>query len=275
VLLIGISYSDGLKFGSEVRVEVGELISADEWQEAYMREPRKTIQSFTDHVENKMRDIIIDCRNAEEDVFLKKLEAVLNTENPLDTEGGYQRSKKLLVQLHAWEKSDETAFTAFKNKVETYFSRLNALKINDVNSKKQDSLILPKLLLGFPIFLYGFINNAIPAWLSDKMIGWLKQHEAYDTTVRYVSGLVFFPLFWWLQAKGVKYFLHGFFTTNLPLGWLHFFTVIPTGLAAWWFYNKWKSYFDFLTFKKHDSQNELQAKRQDIIDVLMQLTLRS
>jgi glycerol-3-phosphate O-acyltransferase / dihydroxyacetone phosphate acyltransferase len=268
VLPIGISYSDGLKFRSEVRIEIGELISADEWQAEYLREPRKTIQTFTDHVENKMRDIIIDCRNAEEDAFLKKLEAVLNTENPLNTEGGYQRSKKLLVQLHAWEKSDETAFNAFKNKVESYFSKLNTLKINDVNSKKQDFHILTKLLLGFPIGLYGFINNIIPAWLSDKMISWLKQHEAYDTTVRYVSGLIFFPLFWWLQAKVVKHFFNDFFNPNLSIGWLYFFTVVPTGLAAWWFYKNWKAYLDFLTFKKADKNGALQTLRQDIVGIL-------
>jgi glycerol-3-phosphate O-acyltransferase / dihydroxyacetone phosphate acyltransferase len=271
VLPIGISYSNGLKFRSEVRVEIGELISADDWQEAYQREPRKVIQAFTDHVENKMRDIIIDCRNAEEDKFLKKLETVLNTENPLDTEGEYQRSKNLLAQLHAWEKRDVPAFRAFKNKVETYFSQLNALKINDVNSKKQDSLILPKLLLGFPIFSYGFINNIAPAWLSNKMINWLKQHEAYDTTIRYVSGLVFFPLFWWLQAKVVKHFFHDFFNPNLPLGWLYFLTVIPTGLVAWWFYKKWKTYLDFLIFKKAAKTGELQTQRQNIVSDLMQL----
>jgi glycerol-3-phosphate O-acyltransferase / dihydroxyacetone phosphate acyltransferase len=272
VLPIGISYSDGLKFGSEVRVEIGELISADDWQEAYMREPRKTIQSFTDYVENKMRDIIIDCRNVEEDLFLKKLEAVLNTEKPVDTEGRYQRSKNILIQLHAWEKRDEPAFTVFKNKVENYFSQLNTLKINDLNPKNQDTFILPKLLLGFPIFFYGFINNVLPAWLSDKMIGLLKQHEAYDTTVRYVSGLVFFPLFWWLQVKVIKHFISGFFTPNLPFGWVYFLTVIPTGLAAWWFYNKWKAYFDFLTLKKADKQSKIYAERQDIVEVLQQLT---
>jgi glycerol-3-phosphate O-acyltransferase / dihydroxyacetone phosphate acyltransferase len=145
VLPIGITYSDGLKFRSDVRVEIGELISADEWQAAYAREPRKVIQQFTEHVENKMRDIVIDCRNAEEDKFLKNLEAILHNQKPLDTEGAYQRSKTLLTGLHDWEKSDKKAFNDFKTQVDIYFSKLNALKINDLNTKIFDKFTLPKL----------------------------------------------------------------------------------------------------------------------------------
>lgn len=272
ILLIGISYSDPLKFGSDVRVEVGELISVDEWHAEYIREPRKVVQEFTDHIENKMRDLVIDCRDIEEDIFLKKLETVLTIEKPIDTEGGYQRSKKLLKDLHDWQKSDETGFKTFKYDVETYFSKLKDLKINDLNDKKFDSYMLPKLILGFPIFIYGFMNNIIPTWLSDKMVSWLKQHEAYDTTVRYVSGLVLFPLFWWIQAKIVTHYLNDFFTPNLPIGWLYFFTVIPTGLAAWWFYKKGQYYLDYLTYKKADKKGEMRYARQQIVQTLNQMT---
>jgi glycerol-3-phosphate O-acyltransferase / dihydroxyacetone phosphate acyltransferase len=268
VLPIGITYSDGLKFGSEVRVEVGELISADDWQADYINEPRKVIQNFTDHVESKMRDLVIDCRDVDEDTFLKKLELVLNNENTLGTEGEYQRSKKLLTALHNWGKTDEMAYKAFRNQVESYFSKLNALKINDVNDKNFDAFMLPKLLLGFPVFIYGFVNNIIPAWLSDKMIGWLKQHEAYDTTVRYVSGLVLFPLFWWLQAKIVVQYLNGFFNNHLPLAWLYVLTVIPTGLVAWRLYKKWQQYLDYLTYKKEDKKGEMRYARLEIVKTL-------
>jgi glycerol-3-phosphate O-acyltransferase / dihydroxyacetone phosphate acyltransferase len=268
VLPIGITYSDGLKFRSDVRVEIGELISADEWQAAYTREPRKVIQDFTTHVENKMRDIVIDCRDAEEDKFLKKLETVLDNEKALDTEGAYQRSKTLLTGLHDWQNSDKKGFNDFKSQVDIYFSKLNALKINDLNVKNFDALTLPKLILGFPIFIYGFINNIVPAWLSDKMIGWLKQHEAYDTTVRYISGLILFPFFWWFQVKLVRHFLSDFIAQDFPLGWFYILTVIPTGLAAWGFYKKWQAYLAYLTFKKADNTGELRYFRQQIVSTL-------
>ena len=268
ILPIGITYSDGLKFRSDVRVEIGELISADDWQAAYNREPRKVIQDFTTHVENKMRDIVIDCRNAEEDKFLKNLETVLHNENTLDTEGSYKRSKTLLVGLHDWEISDKKAFNDFKTQADIYFSKLNALKIKDSNTKTFDKWTLPKLLLGFPIFIYGFINNIIPAWLSDKMIGWLKQHEAYDTTVRYISGLIFFPFFWWLQVKILRYFLSDFIPHNFPFGLFYLLTAIPTGLAAWWFYRKWQQYVHYLTYKTADKTGELRYFRQQIVNTL-------
>jgi hypothetical protein len=108
----------------------------------------------------------------------------------------------------------------------------------------------------------------IPAWLCDKMIGWLKQHEAYDTTIRYVSGLVLFPFFWWLQVKLIRYFLSDFIATNFPVGLSYILTVIPTGLAAWWFYKKWQQYLAYLTFKKTDKAGELRYFRQQIVNTL-------
>ena len=269
ILPIVITYFDSLKFWKDVVVEIGEPISVDSWREAYNKNPRKAIANFTQSVENQMIAHTIQCADVEEDRFLKKIEAILQSDNYLETEKHYERSKNILNKIHAWQKEDSSSFEKFKSDVDDYFLKLKALKINDLNKNnftKIAPFIYPfgsimKLLIGLPIFIYGFINNIIPAWLSDSMVKWMKIDEAYDTTIRYMCGLVFFPLFWWLQKWGLSHMLP--FSIN---GWVYLFTVIPFGLAAYVLYTEGMRFYHFFKFRNADKDNSLTQLRQPIVE---------
>ena len=274
ILPIVITYFDSLKFWKDVVVEIGEPISVDSWREAYNKNPRKAIANFTQSVENQMIAHTIQCADVEEDRFLKKIEAILQSDNYLETEKHYERSKNILNKIHAWQKEDSSSFEKFKSDVDDYFLKLKALKINDLNKNnftKIAPFIYPfgsimKLLIGLPIFIYGFINNIIPAWLSDSMVKWMKIDEAYDTTIRYMCGLVFFPLFWWLQKWGLSHMLP--FSIN---GWVYLFTVIPFGLAAYVLYTEGMRFYHFFKFRNADKDNSLTQLRQPIVEKINNL----
>ena len=264
ILPIVITYFDSLKFWKDVVVEIGEPISVDSWREAYNHNPRKAISDFTQSVENQMITHTIQCADAEEDRFLKKIEAILQSENYLETEKHYERSKNILNKIHTWQKEDLSSFEKFKSDVDNYFLKLKMLKINDLNKNnfsKTRPLSIFKLLIGFPIFIYGFINNIIPAWLSDSMVKWVKIDESYDTTIRYMSGLVFCPLFWWLQKWGLSHILP--FSVN---GWIYLLTVIPAGLVAYLLYTEGVRFYHFLQFKNADKDNSLTQLRLPIVE---------
>ncbi len=269
ILPIVITYFDSLKFWKDVVIEISEPISVDSWREAYNTNPRKAIGDFTQSVENQMITHAIQCTDAEEDRFLKKLEAILQSENYLETEKHYERSKNILNKIHAWQKEDLSSFEIFKTDVDNYFLKLKILNINDLNENnfsKAAPLSIMKLLIGLPIFIYGFVNNIIPAWLSDSMVKWLKIDKSYDTTIRYICGLVFFPLFWGLQKWALSHFLP--FSIN---GWLYLLTVIPAGLVAYGLYTEGLRFYHFLKFKNADKDNSLSQLRQPIVDKINNL----
>ncbi len=269
ILPIVITYFDSLKFWKDVVVEIGEPITVDTWRDAYNTNPRKAIADFTQSVENQMITHTIQCADSDEDNFLKKLEAILQSDNYLETEKHYERSKNILNKIHAWQKEDLSNFEKFKSDVDNYFLKLKELNINDLNKNtfsKAIPLSILKLLISFPIFIYGFMNNIIPAWLSDSMVKWMKIDRAYDTTIRYMSGLVLFPLFWWLQKWGLSQFLP--FVIN---GWLYLLTIIPTGLAAYVLYTEGVRFYHFLKFKSADKDNSLAQIRQPIVDKMYNL----
>lgn len=266
ILPIVMTYFEPLKFWQDVRVEVGEPISVDSWREAYMQNPRQTITDLTDAIEKKMIDMTIHCQSAKEDNFLKKIEKLLQSDNNLNVEEHYQRSRKVLQYLHNWQGRDITSYEHFQQEVRQYFTTLNALKIADVNTQNSTNrlpLSIIKIIGGFPIFLYGFIANFAPAWVSDKLVKWLKFDVSYDTTVRYTAGLILFPLFWWLQFR--------FLVPLLPFsfsGWLYLLTVAPAGLIAYGVYTEGVYLYHFFKYKRADKKNRLTQMRQPIIEKL-------
>lgn len=256
ILPIGITYDAPLKFRSNVVVEIGELLTVDDWQTAHKTDSRKAIQDFTQHLENSLINVVVHCKDAEEDAFLQKLDTLLQSENALNTEGAYHRSKELLTKINAWEKADFAGFQKFKSEVENYFETLNSLKINDLNIKKNNSPNIFMLILSLPVFIFGFVNNIIPAWLSNALVGRVTSDKTYDTTVRYCAGLILFPIFWGIQTK----ILYGFFNPVLPW-WAYYLSLIPTGLVAWWSYTEGVNYLKNLKYKKLDSNRKLSETR--------------
>jgi glycerol-3-phosphate O-acyltransferase / dihydroxyacetone phosphate acyltransferase len=277
ILPVGLTYFDPLKFGSDVVVEVGEPFSAADWQDRYAQNPQETVDNFMQSVEHKFHDLTIHCANVEEDHFLQKLEAVAQSEKPLNTEGVYFRSKKILTFVQNWKKTDAAGFGVFEQQVEAYFSRLNALKLKDVQPEKFSATSsLAHCLFGFPLFILGLIPNLMPAWLSDSLVKWLKLDPAYDTTVRLLFGFfIIFPMSYWLETEFLcKYFFPslidiGFFQTILLIAFY-----IVSGLLAWRIYREGGRFLNFQKYKSADKDGSLTRLRQPILDVIKQFISR-
>jgi glycerol-3-phosphate O-acyltransferase / dihydroxyacetone phosphate acyltransferase len=278
ILPIGLTYFDPLKFGSDVVVEVGEPFSADDWQARYAENKSQTIDDFTLFVEKKFHDLTIHCADAQEDCFLQKLEAVAQSDEPLDTEGVYFRSKKILAEAQNWKKTDAAGFATFEQQVEAYFSRLNETKIKDVNPTTFGAVAsFWKSLIGLPFLMVGLIPNFIPAWLSHGLVKWLNLDAAYDTTVRMLAGLVLFPLFWWLETEllFLLFFPERDNCFSVRSGELNFIEsllligfYILSGLLAWRVYTEGGRFLNFQKYKRADADGVLTALRQPIAAAL-------
>jgi glycerol-3-phosphate O-acyltransferase / dihydroxyacetone phosphate acyltransferase len=268
ILPVGITYYDGLKFGTDVVVEVGEPFSADNYADAYAENTRQAVQDLTQNIENQFVNLTVNCNSAEEDVFLKKLEILLTNDTPLETEAHHGRSRKLIANIHKWQKTDIVDYEQFRDNVETYFTTLDSMKLKDASKKTTNApLSIIGIFVAFPAFVVGFLGNIIPAWLSNRMISLAKVHESYDTTIRYCAGLVFFPLFWWLQSEVLFYGKNLNFFETLA----YIIVLIGTGLLAWRVYTEGAKVLNFYRYKKANRDSYLTKLRQPIVDKLVQL----
>ena len=109
----------------------------------------------------------------------------------------------------------------------------------------------------------------MPAWLSNRMIKVANVDWAYDTTIRYCCGLVFFPLFWWLQCEVL------FWGKDLNVfeTLAYIIVAIGTGLLAWRVYTEGGKILNFFKYKSANRKGELTEMRSLILEKLKELLL--
>ena len=171
--------------------------------------------------------------------------------------------------------------------IDNYFNNLNKLELNDnvfKNFTKQGSIILNSLfsvlylLIGFPVFIYGLINNylpfKLPNWISRKIS---KQPQFYGA-ITMVVGTFTFLIFYSFQLWLVQHYLHTTWITlccliALPLSgfFAYFYGRRFTNLRGRWtifslFYNKTNLITSIINMRQHII-DELEKGRKELLEV--------
>ncbi|MFM2267084.1 MAG: hypothetical protein RL757_525 [Bacteroidota bacterium] len=243
IIPLGVTYETPGDMGGSVVVHVGEPIRVADWQAQYVADPVKASDDFALWLEKRFHDLTLHCADRNEDLFLQKIEAIFDVKKRLigiDPSAWYDRSRVLLEKLHALKKSPNE-FQIVENQINTYFE---ILEKNNLKAPKTARIGGWGILLSLPIYLYGALNNLLVAAFSEATREKLEQDESYDSTIKYATGaLVFLPLFYWLQTKGIAAVLKilGYDPT---WAWIYLLTLIPTGIFAHFVYREGAVFFN-------------------------------
>ena len=258
IIPVGLTYSAFTDFRSEVLVNVGAPIPLADYQEDYAREPKETVRQITAKIEESLQQLTLHTTDHAQEQLLYRLEIIQTNEAPTDKVKSFHRLQATLQNIQALpqEQQKELEVTA-----ETYFQQLADWNINDQATKGRPSSPL-KFLLGFPFFLYGWLNNylafSIPAWLAKK----LNLFIGYTSTVKILGGLLTIPIFYTLQTYLV-YRMGGD-------GWIaliYLASLLPFGWLAWQFRKQWKQWQKSRRFQRlsNKQQQQLLEKRQMLL----------
>lgn len=227
IVPVGLTYYRPTECGSRMVVNVGEPIFPQRFKEAYEGNPVETARNLTAELEQQLSTLMVNTENELEDKRLRMLEAVIQHETPLKGQQRFEREMELLDALR--EKNDATLFQL----LDDYRAALEAQRVKDAavaGRLGRDSWISPVLIL--PVYLYGLINNFLPAkipvWLNKK----LDLYPGYYSTVKILTGLITFPLFYWLQTK-----LVGWYFGDL-IKWLYGIS-LPVSAVLYWRLSRW------------------------------------
>lgn len=234
IVPVGLNYSDHTKFRSSVFIIADEPLYVRDWREDYEKDPVETVKRVTTELQERIRDLMIDTADEDEDLFLQRLEEMLQNSKPLDPEKHFHRTRKLLANLRIWQNTERETYDAFYEHVVAYFRNLQANKVNDhAVAHTPDRGLAVKfvgLMLGFPLFLYGFVNNFLPAFIPAAAMRILQSkynlYIGYTSTVKFSVGVFTFPIFYWLQSELVQ----ALFST--PISWWYLLSLPITGWFA-------------------------------------------
>lgn len=268
ILPIGLNYAAPDLFRTRLVINVGEPINISEYKEQYHEEYYGAVKAVTEELENRLHELEISPNDEEEDDALGQLEHIIQRELPASNKADFYRSKNILKQIQNKDNS------ALNEEVDDYLSLLKKEKVNDRAvqrysvSRFQQFLDRLWVILGFPLFLYGFLNNALPSFIPEFLARRRTQYIGYRATVRMATGLLVFPFFYAVQATILHYFVGIWWMTLL-----YVLSLIPAGLFAW-HYGKWCAFIWRclrLSNKPQELIDDLVAKRKAIVMKLLEL----
>ncbi len=87
-----------------------------------------------------------------------------------------------------------------------------------------------------PVMLYGFLNNAAPWFLMQKLSAGIKELQ-FKSSARLLAGLLLFPIFYLLQGSLVLFFTGSFIWSTL-----YVISVPITGVISWNLIERYKNF---------------------------------
>ena len=238
IIPVGISYSNPEKFRSAVVVNVGEYIYPKDFQTSYKQDSRQAVRELTQTLEKKVRSLAIHIEEEDKE-FIEQIEILLNSEQPLDQKTTFFRTLKAIEQIDAFKEKDNSNWEKLKEATNTYFSQLKENRLSDkylLNPEKGLPVLWITILAGFPLALFGWLNNIIPAFLPAFLARKMNLYPGYNATIKILSGMFIFPLWYYLMFKLVSFFSGGYYA------WFYLGGMLLYGLFYLWYSKRLKSF---------------------------------
>lgn len=245
ILPIGLNYSDPTKFRSHLLTILGEPIQVADFQQDWEQDEMEAVRKLTDYVSEKLASLLLNTSDPEEDKLLCYLEEMMQNENRLPSYPHFKRSQQVLSDLQKSKISNPDSFAKFREMAFNYFEQLNMLKTTDLAIKwrKEGKNHWPMFLLltaTLPFFLPGFLIHFVPIFASKTISRALNKDIDWAPTINFLVGFVVYPLLLLLEIWAVGRAVAVFGETGIWLKWLFILCIVPLGLAAEWWWQKWQ-----------------------------------
>ncbi|MBI4380224.1 MAG: 1-acyl-sn-glycerol-3-phosphate acyltransferase [candidate division NC10 bacterium] len=290
VIPVGLNYMDKTRFRSHLLINVGEPIEAKTYEEAYRRDPQAAIKAMTKELQRRLESLIVNLEEAGlkrlqralEEIFLER---VRETADPNGRRKGIAETftwRKMIADcVNYYAKHDPDRVRVVGSQVQRYYRVARRMRLNNELLGQRPrwaalwstSAKLAVLgILGFPIALYGTINNYIPYRLA-RLAGMRNPYyrDRLDKTkisiYSLLAGAVAFLIFYPIQG-----FLVWFFFDN-PAAIIYVLSLPPSGFFALRYSERLKVYrrdlfYARLHLKKRRLIPLLKKRRDEVLATL-------
>jgi 1-acyl-sn-glycerol-3-phosphate acyltransferase len=283
IVTIGLNFSDPHKFQSDLFVNIDKPINVSEYYEAYQKDTFKGAHALTDEIRKRLETQVVAIQDADVDKLVSNIELIFKSQilqdlghSPKVMQHDFDTTKAISDSVHYFLEKDPERVEGIKAKIDSYLNHLEQFSLNDnlikgVERSRPlfDTLkSLALLVIGFPVFVYGFINNFLPFRIPFWVARATAQRPEFHGAIAYSMGTFTFLLFYTLQIFTVYKLTH-----NWPIV-LGYSCLLPiTGLGAFYYFKhfttvrgNWKIFSMF--YKKTKLITLLISTRQTIIEEL-------
>lgn len=280
IIPFGLNYSNPRRFRSEVFVSIGEPLMPKNYQEDYEKNAFGAAQKLTTDIRETLEKLTIVTADRKEDELVRQIEDLYKSELSEEFElsekqqaDDFLLTKSILEALHHFRKQDPERVENLEEKLLRYQDGLEKLQLNNgvFGGKRGGSLLSSALryalvlVLGFPLHLYGLLNNYLPYIIPSKVADLLTREPEYRAPIMMTSGIFTFSFFYILQII-VFALLNGtwpltvLYALSLPAS--GFFSLLYGGL---WQHSRNRWLFLSLFYKRSRSVSELMLLREELL----------
>jgi 1-acyl-sn-glycerol-3-phosphate acyltransferase len=239
IVPVGVNFNFSNRFRSDVMIEIGEPILAQDFIGQYQDNQARAINALTGEIASRMKDGIIHLDALEDDELAEKIWLLHRSARPLKylpvidpDERPFKAEKKLADWLN---EQDADKKQELDKDMEDYLEELKESGVEDMDLIKGKGSAIRSLLL----FL-----GALPA-LFGRLANWLPYKLAQTIVDRKVKYFEFYgSVFIGICIGGYTiYYMLLFIFGIAYLGWIGFAGVVAMGLAGLWYiryYDLWQ-----------------------------------
>ena len=239
ILPVGLAYSAPRNFRSRLVVNVGEPIWLRDFQEQYEQDPFKTARMVTDLLNERFKALVVCPQDETEETVISRAETLYQNSTTSSPAEELAWGQNALRGLQAMKVANPEKYSELNAGLTHYFQTLEEQGVDDravyraSRGKKPSALTIAGIIFSFPLFLYGALNHLFAAGIPALIWKVSNIYITYEATIKYVIGLLTFPLFYYFQFKLAGH-LAGY-----PAAWIYLLTLYPAGVLSW---KLWKWY---------------------------------
>ena len=243
IVPVSIYYRDVFEFLTDVYITFGTPIEVSQYKDVYAENPNLATNQLRQDLETSLKSLVVNIWN---DEFYEEYKDAIDWNGDRLALEKYSHRKDDYLQasleiVRSLDNLYENKREEFDNKIKDFREAKAILKEHQLNTK--DKVWKPAskgniysrfagLILTSPIMLFGYLNAIFPLLINKKLLGLFKDNQ-FIPSVRYVSGLIFIPIFDLIQSLII-----GSATNNWLLALIYFFAMpITFYFALYW--RKW------------------------------------
>ena len=291
IIPIGLSYSDMVRFRSNIMIRYGNPIKLKEFEEEYKNNSIETVKKVTGVIESSLNSLTnyIETDEIEDIVegleLIYKMELMTELGMELDDKNDDFITTKIMTDAVQWYKDNEPSLVIkFRERLNDYISLLKQLDIRDEfldparheNRQWGKTRTILFLIIGSPLFFWGFLTNYLPYRLprliiSKKNLDGPAPSNAQEASWKLMYGFVLFLIYYTME---IMIFWH--LTNDMMLVSIFILSLIPSGNFAL-YYSKniriYKQHVKFLSifYKKRTIIFNIIKKRMELIQFIEEL----
>ncbi|MCL2436168.1 MAG: 1-acyl-sn-glycerol-3-phosphate acyltransferase [Lentimicrobiaceae bacterium] len=234
VLPVNLHYSNILNFREKALIEIGKPFGFGEFLETYKNNPNDAYLQFNEKARAILKSMVLDIEDREHYEEYNLLRDMVrryrmkNNYKKYNYFDEFKEEKNIIAEIDTLKAENPEKFEVLMTETKKYSDLLKKLNFRDwlVNKKQTGfGLVIKTLLmvLFFPFFAFGFINNVLPCLPANILTKKIKD-KVFTGSIQFVIGFILFPV-WYLLILLAASLISGSFLIGLSYTILAFISL--------------------------------------------------